>query len=78
MQHDDILEKVIKKEIERCGDGLKTLPYNTRRVNKYTESAAREAFQNAFKLQLNKTPSPLMEREQTMRLCRGQDLRVCT
>lgn len=68
----------MKKEIESCGEGLQTSPYNTRRLKHLTVSAVQEKFEHSFKLQLNKIPTPFMEREQTLRLCRGQDLRVCT
>lgn len=75
-QHDEILEKVMKKEIETFGDGLRSSAYSSRDTKKHSITAVQQAFRNSFKLQLNTIPSPIMEREQTFRLCRGQELRV--
>ena len=73
-QHDEILEKVMKKEIETFGDGLRSSAY--RDTKKHSITAVQQSFRNSFKLQLNTIPDPIMEREQTFRLCRGLELRV--
>jgi hypothetical protein len=74
LQHDETLAKVLRGEMQSFGHGFSPVPFNRRKVKNHT--AAAQLFRNRFRLQLNQVPSGDMDREQTLRLCRGQELRV--
>lgn len=69
-----MLQKVLQGEAETCGEGLRALAFIRPSMRLNGSTLVRTS---SCQLQLNQEPSPMMEREQTVRLCRGQELRVC-